>query len=127
MQAAVQSALFNRELLITSTDMEEEAEFFQILVNGESNLKIAAWDWLEAHRSWDATLYLKGKKNILSLQHQAYIVFYIGIRIKLSFFVIPFKFLLFRSEKFFDTVNHSKLRENSVAHRERWLCCLPHS
>lgn len=59
-QVAVRPALFNRELLMTSTDLEEEAEYFQILVNGESNRKIAALDWLEAHHSWDAKRWLQG-------------------------------------------------------------------
>lgn len=59
-QAVVQPALFNRELLMTSTDLEKEAENFQILVNGESDQKVAALDWLEAHHSWDAKRWLQG-------------------------------------------------------------------
>ena len=59
-QAAVQPALFNKELLMTSADLEEEAGYFDILVNGESCRKIAALDWLEAHHSWDAKRWLQG-------------------------------------------------------------------
>lgn len=58
-QAAVQPALFNRELLMTSAYLEKKAEYFQILVNGESDQKVAALDWLEAHHSWDAKRWLQ--------------------------------------------------------------------
>lgn len=59
-QAAVQPALFNRELLMTPADLAEEARCFETLLQGESDRKIAALDWLEAHHSWDAKRWIQG-------------------------------------------------------------------
>lgn len=59
-QAAVQPALFNRELLMTPADLAQETSYFETLLQGESDRKIAALDWLEVHHSWDAKRWIQG-------------------------------------------------------------------
>lgn len=58
--AAVQPALFDRELLMTPADLTRESQCFQTLLQGSSPEKIAALDWLEAHHSWDAKRWIQG-------------------------------------------------------------------
>lgn len=58
--AAVQPDLFNRELLMTVADLKRESACFQTLLGGDSEAKIAALDWLEAHHSWDAKRWIQG-------------------------------------------------------------------
>lgn len=58
--AAVQPALFDRELLMTPADLTRESSCFQTLLHGSSQEKIAALDWLEAHHSWDAKRWIQG-------------------------------------------------------------------
>ena len=59
-QAAVQPGLYDRELLMTPADLAEEAGYFDVLLQGASDRKIAALDWLEAHHSWDAKRWVQG-------------------------------------------------------------------
>lgn len=59
-QDAVQPALFDRELLMTVADLKQEQACFQMLLNGESDRKISALDWLETHHSWDAKRWVQG-------------------------------------------------------------------
>lgn len=59
-QTAVQPALFNQELLMTPDDLKQESEYFQTLLSGDANQKIAALDWLEAHHSWDVKRWVQG-------------------------------------------------------------------
>lgn len=59
-EAVVQPSLFNRELLMTQADLKQEEECFQILLNGHSDQKIIALDWLEAHHSWDTKRWIQG-------------------------------------------------------------------
>lgn len=58
--AAVQPSLFNRELLMTRADLTHEAAYFDTLLTGDSDRKIAALDWLQSHHSWDAKRWLQG-------------------------------------------------------------------
>lgn len=58
--AAVQPALFERELLMTPDDLKRETACFQTLLNGDGTQKVAALDWLEAHHSWDAKRWVQG-------------------------------------------------------------------
>ncbi len=51
--SAVRPDLFNHESLMATDDLKQE-KAFQILLSGESEQKVAALDWLEAHHSWDA-------------------------------------------------------------------------
>lgn len=57
---AVQPDLYHQESLMSKADLEKEAECFQTLLNGKSDQKIAALDWLEAHHSWDAKRWVQG-------------------------------------------------------------------
>lgn len=59
-EVAVQPSLFNRELLMTEDDLQQETNCFQTLLNGDSIRKIAALDWLQAHHSWDAKRWVQG-------------------------------------------------------------------
>lgn len=58
--SVVQPDLFNKELLMSQTDLKEEAACFRTLLQGESKEKILALDWLEAHHSWDAKRWIQG-------------------------------------------------------------------
>lgn len=58
--SAIQPGLFNAELLMTTKDLEQEAAYFQTLLHGNNEQKIAALDWLEAHHSWDAKRWVQG-------------------------------------------------------------------
>lgn len=57
---AVQPDLFNKELLMTIADLQQEAEIYRTLLRGKADQKISALDWLEAHHSWDAKRWLQG-------------------------------------------------------------------
>lgn len=58
--AAVRPDLYNRECLMSVADLEQEAAYFQTLLKGETDRKLAALDWLEAHHSWDAKRWIQG-------------------------------------------------------------------
>lgn len=58
--SAVRPDLFNHELLMATDDLKQEEKAFQILLSGESEQKVAALDWLEAHHSWDAKRWVQG-------------------------------------------------------------------
>lgn len=58
--SVVRPDLFNKELLMSPADLKQEAACFQTLLRGETNEKIAALDWLEAHHSWDAKRWVQG-------------------------------------------------------------------
>lgn len=57
---AVQPALFNRELLMSTNDLRRESDCFQTFLHGTSDAKVEALDWLEAHHSWDAKRWVQG-------------------------------------------------------------------
>lgn len=59
-EAAVQPALFNRELLMTVADLKHESSLFLTLAQGDAAQKLEALDWLEAHHSWDAKRWVQG-------------------------------------------------------------------
>lgn len=59
-EAAVQPALFNRELLMTVADLKHESSLFLALAEGDASQKLTALDWLEAHHSWDAKRWVQG-------------------------------------------------------------------
>ena len=59
-QEAIQPGLFNKELLMSINDLQQEADFFQPLLQGSDEQKIAALNWLEAHHSWDAKRWVQG-------------------------------------------------------------------
>lgn len=56
----VQPALPQRELLMTTSDLQQESECFQTFLHGTSKAKIDALDWLENHHSWDAKRWVQG-------------------------------------------------------------------
>ena len=58
--SAVRPDLFNHESLMATDDLKQEEKAFQILLSGESEQKVAALDWLEAHHSWDAKRWVQG-------------------------------------------------------------------
>ena len=47
-------------LCLRTDDLKQEEKAFQILLSGESEQKVAALDWLEAHHSWDAKRWVQG-------------------------------------------------------------------
>lgn len=57
---AVRPDLYHQELFMSLADLEKETECFQTLLNGKSDQKITALDWLEAHHSWDAKRWVQG-------------------------------------------------------------------
>ncbi|MEG0891587.1 MAG: BPL-N domain-containing protein [Bacteroidales bacterium] len=56
----IQPGLFNSELLMNISDLKQEADYFQTLLRGTSEQKIAALNWLETHHSWDAKSWIQG-------------------------------------------------------------------
>lgn len=59
-QTVVQPELFNRESLMSLTDLQQESVHYQTLLHGSSEQKIAALNWLEAHHSWEAKRWVQG-------------------------------------------------------------------
>ncbi|MEG0517838.1 MAG: BPL-N domain-containing protein [Bacteroidales bacterium] len=59
-EAFVKPDLFKKELLMSVTDLQQEATFLKVLIYGAENDKIAALDWLESHHSWDLKRKIQG-------------------------------------------------------------------
>ena len=52
--------LYNREILMTKDDLRKERGYYRTFLYGSPNEKIAALDWLQACRSWDAKRWVQG-------------------------------------------------------------------
>ena len=52
--------LYNREILMTKDDLRKERGYYRTFLYGLPNEKIAALDWLQACRSWDAKRWVQG-------------------------------------------------------------------
>ena len=52
--------LYNREILMTKDDLRKERGYYRTFLYGLPNEKIAALDWLQACRSWDAKCWVQG-------------------------------------------------------------------
>ena len=52
--------LYNREILMTKDDLRKERGYYRTFLYGSSKEKIAALDWLQACRSWDAKRWVQG-------------------------------------------------------------------
>ena len=52
--------LYNREILMTKADLKKERGYYNTFLYGSPNEKIAALDWLQACRSWDAKRWVQG-------------------------------------------------------------------
>ena len=52
--------LYNREILMTKDDLRKERGYYRTFLCGSPNEKIAALDWLQACRSWDAKRWVQG-------------------------------------------------------------------
>ncbi len=52
--------LYNREILMTKDDLRKERGYYRTFLYGSPNEKIAALDWLQACRSWDAKCWVQG-------------------------------------------------------------------
>ena len=46
--------LYNREILMTKADLKKERGYYNTFLYGSPKEKIAALDWLQNCRSWDA-------------------------------------------------------------------------
>lgn len=56
----VRPEIYRQELLMSVEDLQQESAFFQVLLYGSDDEKIAALDWLESHYSWDAKRWVQG-------------------------------------------------------------------
>ena len=52
--------LYNREILMTKDDLRKERGYYRTFLYGSPKEKIAAPDWLQACRSWDAKRWVQG-------------------------------------------------------------------
>ena len=52
--------LYNREILMTKDDLRKERGYYRTFLYGSPKEKIAALDWLQACRSWDAKRWVQG-------------------------------------------------------------------
>ena len=52
--------LYNREILMTKDDLRKERGYYRTFLYGSPNEKIAALDWLQNCRSWDAKRWVQG-------------------------------------------------------------------
>ena len=52
--------LYNREILMTKDDLKKERGYYRTFLYGSPKEKIAALDWLQACRSWDAKRWVQG-------------------------------------------------------------------
>ena len=52
--------LYNREILMTKDDLRKERGYYRTFLYGLPNEKIAALDWLQNCRSWDAKRWVQG-------------------------------------------------------------------
>lgn len=52
--------LYNREILMTKDELRKERGYYRTFLYGSPNEKIAALDWLQACRSWDAKCWVQG-------------------------------------------------------------------
>ncbi len=52
--------VYNREILMTKADLKQESSYYDTLLYASPARKIAALDWLQAHRSWDAKRWIQG-------------------------------------------------------------------
>ena len=52
--------LYNREILMTKADLKKEGGYYNTFLYGSPKEKIAALDWLQNCRSWDAKRWVQG-------------------------------------------------------------------
>ena len=52
--------LYNREILMTKDDLRKERGYYRTFLYGSPKEKVAALDWLQACRSWDAKRWVQG-------------------------------------------------------------------
>ena len=52
--------LYNREILMTKADLKKERGYYRTFLYGSPEEKIAALDWLQNCRSWDAKRWVQG-------------------------------------------------------------------
>lgn len=60
LKRVVNPDLYNREILMTKDDLRKERGYYRTFLYGSPNEKIAALDWLQACRSWDAKRWVQG-------------------------------------------------------------------
>lgn len=59
-KTAVNPNVFHREILMSTENLEQESAYYQTLLYGTPEEKIAALDWLQAHHSWKAKRWIQG-------------------------------------------------------------------
>lgn len=52
--------LYNKEILMTKADLKKERGYYSTFLYGTADEKVAALDWLQACRSWDAKRWVQG-------------------------------------------------------------------
>ena len=56
----VRPDIYNKEILMTKADLKKEHDFFNTFLYGTPAEKVAALDWLQSVRSWDAKRWVQG-------------------------------------------------------------------
>lgn len=56
----VRPDVYNQEYLMTKADLKQEHSYYETFLYGSSEEKIAALDWLQVRRSWDAKRWVQG-------------------------------------------------------------------
>lgn len=59
-ESVVRPGIYNREYLMTKDDLKRERECYETFLYGAPADKIAAMDWLQERRSWDAKRWVQG-------------------------------------------------------------------
>lgn len=57
---AVNPDIFNKEILMSVSDLKQESAYFQTFLYGTADEKIAALNWLQSKHSWDAKRWIQG-------------------------------------------------------------------
>ncbi|HRT13277.1 MAG TPA: BPL-N domain-containing protein [Bacteroidales bacterium] len=52
--------IFNREILMSVSDLKQESAYYQTLLYGTAEEKIVAMDWLQSKHSWSAKRWVQG-------------------------------------------------------------------
>lgn len=59
-QRVVNPGIYNKEILMTKADLKKEKAYYETFLYGTPEEKVAALDWLQSCRSWDAKRWVQG-------------------------------------------------------------------
>ena len=110
--------LYNREILMTKDDLRKERGYYRTFLYGSPNEKIAALDWLQACRSWDAKRWVQGLLFDNSL----------AVRERTARFIAETDYLPFLSdlEAACRVERDEQTKQRMVRHFEHLKALLPH-